>query len=134
MQQVLKNVRHSPYFGRFIIARRRALSSVRSATEGGSPSRPVRGSGSNRRPEYRGERQNVGRQRGLRGTLQGAVHPAETGPFHRANFGGHDEDGEKPSPRRRGGSGRGCGGAGSRSSRQGPTGRIREDLPSVRRR
>src|ERR1051325_7525554 len=71
MQQVLKNVGHSPNFGRFFIARRRGLSSVRSATEGGSPSRPVRGSGSNRRPKYRGERQRFGRATGTKGDLPG---------------------------------------------------------------
>jgi hypothetical protein len=60
MQQVLKNVPRSLNFGRFFIARRHALSSVENATEGGSPSRPVRGSGSNRRPKYRGEIQGFG--------------------------------------------------------------------------
>src|SRR5579871_5414513 len=54
------------------------------------------------------------------------------GPIRIGKLGGLNEDGEEPSPGIGGGSRRGGWGAGSRSSREGQGGRIREDLLPVR--
>ena len=81
---------------------------------GASPGRPVRVTESSRSDE----KERAGWFRGeLKGTFQDASASDERNPPTTNKLGGHDEDGEKPSPRFRSGSRCDRGGTGCRSSR-----------------
>src|SRR5215211_5253803 len=131
VQQSYENRYRSGSQRRFFIACASPFSKVTPATEGGIPGSP-RLSGSPSGPRGQGAKRSSGWFRGDQGTFQlGVSAPVKTEPSH-YNFGGHDEDGEKPSPRFRGGHRRCCRGTGCRSSRQGQAGRIREGLQYLR--